>query len=214
MKKTTEKRIAKWINRFANREKSKAASSYKNLNPKIKTLKEAMEKMSDEVRFYPFYNETENLTMYTNGHLIIQVKGKVEGITYYEGNELKPFDYSKQRKLLQNLDDKSRVELYLPEIKKLKEYIKYMKKTYSNRWRRYNFGEGKEYPLVDAEYLLAMMECVNQTCAVGALDNNVCQMMATEDSDVFFILLPRVKQDYYDTGITNLGIANRTETDE
>lgn len=211
MKKTTEKRIAKWINRFANREKSKAASRYKNLNPKIKTLKEAMEKMSDEVRFYPFYNEVEDLTVYTNGHILIQVKGKVEGINYYEGNELKPFDYSKQRKLFQNLDDKSRVELYLPEIKKLKEYIKYMKKTYNVPCCVYNFGEGKEYPLVNAEYLLAMMECVNQNCAVGALDNNVCQMIATEDNDVLFILLPRIKQNYYDTGITNLEKANRVE---
>ena len=143
MKKTTEKRIAKWINRFVDREKSKAAWRYRNQNPKIKTLKEAMEKMSDEdirypVVLYPFYNEVENLTVYTNGHLVIQVKGKVEGINYYEGNELKPFDYSRWRKLFQNLDDKSRVELYLPETKKLKEYIKYMKKTCNDPCCGYN----------------------------------------------------------------------------
>lgn len=218
MKKTTEKRIAKWINRFVDREKSKAAWRYRNQNPKIKTLKEAMEKMPDEyirypVTLYPFYNEVEDLTVYTNGHLVIQVKGKVEGINYYEGNELKPFDYySRLRKLFKNLDDyKSRVELYLPEIKKLKEYIKYIKKTYNAPCCGYNFGKGKEYPLVNAEYLLAMMECVDQNCAVGALDDNVCQMIATEDNDVLFVLMPIMKRSYNDTGITNLEKANRVE---
>lgn len=214
MNKTTEKRIATWINKMANGAMSRAAWRYKE-KYNIKTITEAKAKMPDEITFYPFYNEVENLTVYTNGYLVIQIKGKIEGINYYQGKELKSFDYSKQCKMFSNLEDKNRVDLDLPDKRALKEYIKRTKKTYKeknlyNHLGRvlYNFGKGRKYPIVNAEYLLAMLECVDQNHAVGALYNNICGMMATEDNDVFFILMSLTKSSYDDREKTNIEMEN------
>lgn len=193
MDKTTEKKIATWINKFANMAISDAAWQYKEKNPKIKTIAEAKEKMLKRSTFYPFFIEEENLTFYTNGYLILLIKDRVEGINYYEGNELKHYDYTTCIKSFQALEDKYRVQLYLPDKKKLKKYISLVKKY--NKGKNvvinrafYNFGKGMKYPMVNAEYLLAMCECVNQITAIGRRCGNICNAIATEDDDVLFIL--------------------------
>lgn len=191
MTKTQENKIRVWINRLANGAKSKEAAHYKERNPKVKTLKEAKEKIQDKVTFYAFYNEEDNKTVYTDGYICLVIRGKIEGIPYYEGTDIKSFDYKYIIKDLSNITDCNRQELSLPKAADIRNCLKAGKEYFKNEKVIYHFGDGDNYPAVQMKYLLCMTECVNQDAAVTRLVyGKAYSPVITEDNNCLAILMP------------------------